>query len=353
MLKADKLALEDLAWTEGMDQWKPLSGFENLTPLPLPYKDRSVGLTIFGILTILLGCLSALFIPFLLLGQTASERAAGVSAPISTILPALLIYGALAVAFVWLGTGSIMARRWVRALLLIFSWSWLVFGVMGIVSMAFILPKTLANLPSGGTPDHPAVPAAVMTGILAVVFVVLGIIYVILPAIWTYFYSSRHVKATCEARDPVKRWTDACPLPVLAICLWLIFSVPMMVVTPLVSHGVMPFFGMFLTGVPGTLFCLAVAAIWGYAAWSLYKLERRGWWLIVIAFCVFMVSSILTFALHDISEMYRLMGFPEPQIKQIQEAGFLVGNRMAWMMAFFSLPFLGYLLFIKKFLVRK
>jgi len=51
--------------------------------------------------------------------------------------------------------------------------------------------------------------------------------------------------------------------------------------------------------------------------------------------------------------MYRLMGFPEPQIKQIQEAGFLVGNRMAWMMAFFSLPFLGYLLFVKKFLVRK
>lgn len=353
MLKSGKLALEDLAWTDGMDQWKPLSAFENLTPLPLPYKDRSVGLTIFGILTILLGCLSALFVPFLLFGQMASAKATGTSAPMSTILPALVLYGALAVALVWLGIGSITARRWARALLLIFSWSWLVIGVIGIVSMAFILPKTLANLPSSGTPDHPAVPTAVMTGIMVVVFVVLGIIYVILPAIWTYFYSSRHVKATCEARDPVARWTDACPLPVLAICLWLIFSVPMMVLTPLVCHGVMPFFGMFLTGVPGTLFCLVVAAIWGYSAWSLYNLERRGWWLILIAFCVFMVSGILTFAHHDILEMYRLMGFPEPQIEQMQKTGFLVGNRMAWMMTFSSLPFLGYLLFIKKYLVRK
>jgi len=363
MLKSGQLALEDLAWTEGMEEWKPLSSFENLpplsaqtapsTPLHPVYKDRSVGLTIFGILTILLGCVAALFVPLMLFGQMTSSKATGTSAPISTILPAVLLYGALAVGLVWLGIGSIMARRWARALLLIFSWCWLVMGIVGVISTAFILPKTLANLPSGGTTGHPAVPTAVMTGILVGVFVVVGIIYVILPAIWIFFYNSRHVKATCEARDPVMRWTDACPLPVLAICLWLAFSVPMMVLTPLMGHGVMPFFGMFLTGVPGTLFCLGVAAIWGYAAWSLYRLEQRVGGLILIAFCVFMVSGILTFAHHDMLEMYRLMGFPEVQIEQIQKTGLLVGNRMAWMMSFFAVPFLGYLLFIKKYLVRK
>ena len=34
MLRSGQIALEDLAWTEGLDQWKPLSSFENLQSLP-------------------------------------------------------------------------------------------------------------------------------------------------------------------------------------------------------------------------------------------------------------------------------------------------------------------------------
>jgi len=112
-------------------------------------------------------------------------------------------------------------------------------------------------------------------------------------------------------------------------------------------------FWNFFAGVPGTMFCLAIAALWSYAAWSLYKLEQRGWWLILIAFCVFMASALMTYARHDMMEMYRLMGYPEAQIEQIQKSGLLIGNRMMWLMAFSVLPFLGYLLFIRKFLRRK
>jgi hypothetical protein len=121
---------------------------------------------------------------------------------------------------------------------------------------------------------------------------------------------------------------------------------------PLVGHGVMPFFGMFLTGVPGALFCLVIAAVWSFAAWSLYHLEQRGWWLILIALCVFMVSGLLTYARHDVTEMYQLMGYPEAQIEQIQKTGLLTGNSMVWITLFSMLPFLGYLLYIKKFLRR-
>jgi hypothetical protein len=336
-----------------MNEQNPGASPVQSTRLPMPYKDRSAGLLIFGILTILLGCLAGLFVPLMLLGQVASAKATGTSAPISTILPAMFIYGILSVALVWLGIGSIMARRWARALLLIFSWSWLVMGLFVLVFMAFLMPKMLANMSSSGTTGHPAMPPAAIAGMMVGMFLVFGVMFVILPAAWTFFYNSRHVKTTCETRDPVTRWTDACPLPVLAICLWLAFSAPMMLITPLVGHGVMPFFGMFLTGVPGTMFCLAIAVIWGYAAWSLYKLEQRGWWLILIALCVFMVSALLTFAQHDMLEMYQLMGYPEVQIEQIQKTGLLVGNRMTWLMAFSMLPFLGYLLFIKQFLVRK
>jgi len=320
-------------------------------PLTVPYKDRSTGLVVFGILTILLGCVCGLFVPLMLLGQAMAP--ANAQTPFSAILPAIFMYGGLAVALVWLGIGSIMARRWARALLLIFSWSWLVMGLFEVVAMGFIMPKVLANLPSTGTAGAPALPAAAMDGVMVVMFLVLGVVFVILPAAWTFFYNSRHVKATCEARDSVTRWTDACPLPVLALCLWALFCVPMMLVMPLTVHGVAPFFGMFLTGVPGTLFYFALAALWGYAARLLYRLDPRGWWLILIAICVGMASGIVTFARHDILEMYRLMGYPEAQIEQIRKTGLLEGNTMIWMMSFSMLPFLGYLFFIKRYFRRE
>jgi hypothetical protein len=47
------------------------------------------------------------------------------------------------------------------------------------------------------------------------------------------------------------------------------------------------------------------------------------------------------------------MDYPEAQIEQIQKSGLLVGNRMMWLTSFSVLPFLGYLLFIKKYLRRK
>jgi hypothetical protein len=37
----------------------------------------------------------------------------------------------------------------------------------------------------------------------------------------------------------------------------------------------------------------------------------------------------------------------------MQKTGLLVGNRMSWLMLFSVLPFLGYLLFVRKFLSRK
>ena len=324
-------------------------------PTALPsYKDRSTGLTVFGILTILLGCLTGLLILLMLVGQAVAARNPNAPpAPLSAILPAILIYVILAVALVWLGIGSIKARRWARALLLIFSWGWLVMGVIALISVAIIMPKILAGAASAGTDANHAAPAAAIAGAMAVVFVIFGVFFVIVPAIWIFFYHSRHVKATCETRDPVTRWTDACPLPVLALCLWLLFAVPMLLLMPIVGHGVIPFFGMFLTGLPGTLLCLAIAALWAYAAWLLYKLDVRGWWLILIAFVVFMVSSVMTYARHDITEMYQLMGYPQAQIDQIQKTGLLTGNRMAWIMSFTMLPFLGYILFVKKYLRGK
>jgi hypothetical protein len=322
-------------------------------PATMPYKDRSVGLTVFGILTILLGGLVVLMLLFMAFGIAVAARTQNASHPVPTILPVIFIYGPLAVTLVWLGIGSIMARLWARALLLIFSWSWLVMGIFMTAIMPFVMTKAMANLPADPKTGHPPMPPGTITAMIVGMVVFFGLFLVVLPAIWVFFYNSRHVKATCEARDLVPRWTDACPLPVLGFCLWLAFSTLVMLAMPFMNHGVMPFFGMYLTGLPGTLFCLVLAILWGCAARLLYRLDVRGWWLILIALVVFTVSALVTYSHHDIIEMYQLMGYPQAQIDQIQKIGLLTGNRMAWVTLFSMLPFVGYLLFIKKYLPGK
>jgi hypothetical protein len=193
-------------------------------------------------------------------------------------------------------------------------------------------------------------PPAMITGMVVGMTIFFGVFFVLVPAVWTFFYQSRHVKATCEARDPVTRWTDACPLPLLGFVLWTWFAVPMMLLWPLTGHAVMPCFGVFVSGLPASLFCLLVAAVWGVAGWWLYRLDARGWWLILVAMVLFAVSGVLTYSNHDIIEMYQLQGYPPAQIEQMQKLGLFTGNRLSWFTALCSLPFLGYLFFIKKYL---
>lgn len=323
-----------------------------LQAAPLPdYKDRSTGLTIFGILTLLLGGLCGLLVPLMLFGQMMAAKVP--NAPptnLALILPGIFIYGGLAVALIWLGIGSIRARRWARALLLIFAWSWLITGIFITAFMPFIMSKSFANLPPDAKTGQPAMPPAVITGMIVGMTLFFLVAFVLVPALWVFFYRSRHVKATCEVRDPVPCWTDACPLPVLGFSLWTWFAVPMMLLMPLTGHAVMPFFGMFVTGLLGGLFCVVIAIIWGWAGWWLYRLDMRGWWLIFVAMAVFLASALMTYAQHDIVEMYQLMGYPPAQVEQTQKLGLFTGNRMSWFTALCSLPFLGYLLFIKKYL---
>jgi hypothetical protein len=284
-----------------------------------------------------------LFVPLMLVGQIMEARAPD-APPVdhATILFGIAIYGLLAVSLIWLGIGSIKARRWARALLLIFSWSWLIMGIFMTAIMPFVMSKSLANLPPNAKTGQPAMPPGAITGTVIFMTVFFFVFFVLVPALWTFFYHSRHVKATCTARDSVTRWTDACPLPVLGFCLWTWLGVPMMLVMSLTRLAVMPCFGVFISGLTGSLLCLLIAAV--------YRLDARGWWLILVAMVLFTLSALLTYSHHDISEMYKLQGLPQAQIDQIQKMGLLTGNRMGWFTALCSLPFLCYLLFIKKYL---
>jgi hypothetical protein len=321
------------------------------SPAAPAYKDRSLGLTIFGVLTILLGALCGLMVPMMFLGQVMNARNPNAPAnSLAMLLPGLVMYSSLAVALIWLGIGSFKARRWARALLLIFAWSWLVVGVIATTAMMVLFPQLLANIKVNMPAGQQGVPAEAIVSIMIFTGLILGFIFILLPAVWVFFYSSRHVKATCEARNPVPGWTDACPLPVLAMSLWLWFAVPMLALMPVAYHGVVPCFGIFLNGAPGGLIYLTLAAVWAWAAWRLYHLDVRAWWVVLLVLLLFSVSSLVTYTHRDVLEMYRLMGYPDAQIQQLQKSGMFTGKGMAWLWGCCMLPFLGYLLFVKKYL---
>jgi hypothetical protein len=261
------------------------------------------------------------------------------------VFSGVITYAVLAAVFICLGVGSIRARRWARALLLIISWSWMLVGLIVTAFMVFAMPKIVEGTRALGPPDQPAPPAAMFPIIIGFMVVLM----VILPGVWALFYGSRHVKATCEAEDPVERWTDRSPLPVIAISLWLIYCVPFMLFMAVAYKGVFPFFGNFLVGPGASAIYVLMGALWGYAAWALYKLRPSGWWICTVSLALFSVSAFLTYSQHDLIELYRLMDYPAAQIAQMEKFNFLSGHGMAWLTVGTFVPMLGYLLFVRRY----
>lgn len=333
-----------------------MNGNSSETP-PAPLADRRMSLMVFGILIILIGCLCALFIPLVFFGQFAASKVSGAAPNLRAAVQGGLTYGILAVTFFWLGIGSIKARRWARALLLVISWSWLSVGVLTMILMVFILPTAFeemmrSNQAIATTTGPVVMPRAPMLIGLIVGGAFVFVFMVLVPGVLVWFYSRKDVKATCEAHDPTPRWTDACPLPVLAASLWMAFGAVMMLLMPFAYNGVAPFFGSLISGLGGTAFFLMAAVIWAYSAWALYRLRASGWWLCIGGFTLFLISSILTFSSVDMTEMYRQMGYPTEQIEQIQRTKFLNSSFiLLWSLAF-AVPFFGYLLWIKRFFRR-
>jgi hypothetical protein len=251
-------------------------------------------------------------------------------------------YLALAVAFIWLGIGSVMARRWARALLLIMAWSWLAVGVSVISLMAIFQVEIFSG-------SFHRMPATVRWSMIAMAgLLVLMLVFV--PVVLALFYGSRSVKATCEARDPIRRWTDACPLPVLGLSLLLAGGALSSLVSLLVEGGALPVFGTFLTGAPARLVSLATTAATLYAAWALYRVTPTGWWVTLIIFVVGDISVTLSFARLDPIEWSRLEGFSAQQLQVLRDVNFF--NRLTWFSLITSVPLLGYLVWVRKFFAR-
>lgn len=317
---------------------------DSVTPPPAQFKDRKIGLVIFGAATTLAGLCCALFVPLVVLAAMLPATGAH-PPPGANILPAAVLYGALAVIFIWLGIGSIMARRWARALLVVASWTCVISGLGALAMTAIMAPQLGAAIRAARPPGRPELSGPAGTAMI-IVLIILGFLFVLLPLLWGLFYSGKNVKATCEARDPAVRWTDHCPLIVLTVSVWLAFEALMMTILPLMHHAAAPFFGLLVPGVPGKAIYLFLAVIWAYGTWAIYRLDRRGWWVIFTATILFCLSNVLTYSRHDIREVYASMGYQTVQIAE----GFMGSNTVVWSSLLFVAPFLGLLLYIRKFM---
>jgi hypothetical protein len=300
---------------------------------------------VFGILEILLGCLAALMVPLMIVGQVMAAKVTHEPVPLRQIIPGAVVYGIAAVTLICLGLGSCKARRWARALSLVVACSWLAVGVLSMGALVFFLPSIL-NAPQ---PQGQPLPAGARIVVMIVSMLFMGVLFVVVPGLLVFFYRSRHVQATCEARDPSPCWTDACPLPVLGLSLWLGFGALTMLTLPMSTHGVLPLFGRLLSGVAGSLGCVGLAVLWGYSAWAVYRLRAVGWWIVLASLCVMAASAWVTFNQIDLLEMYRVMGYPERQIEMMKQFSFIQGRGMAYFSVAGAIPMLGFLLFVKRY----
>ena len=115
-----------------------------LPPVPPAFKDRRTGLIVLGIFAILIGGICALCVPLMIIGQMMTARRLGTEVDASPAVISAVVYGVMAVVLIWLGVGSILARRWARALLLCLGWIGLIIGLIAMPAV-FMAMSTIGD----------------------------------------------------------------------------------------------------------------------------------------------------------------------------------------------------------------
>lgn len=313
------------------------------------YKDAKTGLVVFGIIQIIFGGFCALITPFMIFAMVASSvlgKSSAAPIGVRMMMPSVLVYVLLAVWFICMGIGSIKARRWARALILVSSWLWLISGLGGLIFVLSFMPNMYDKIGERGQ-----MPQAAILIMKSVMIVFMTVIYVVIPAVFVFFYGRKNVKATCQFRDSQVRWTDKCPLPVLAVSfIFGLWAVSMLFMG--FYKWTIPFFGFILTGVTGAAVALGVMFLSAYAAWGTYKLRINAWWCSVLLIIAWFVSTAITFSRISMWDFYEKMDLPREQLDIMREYNILQSSTMVLFFGIWFLGFMGYLLYVRRYFVH-
>lgn len=314
---------------------------------PVPHRDRSGGLIAMGILLVLIGLVCVLFAGLMGVSMCFASRSPEM-APMTKgqMYAPAIVYLVFATFFLWTGIGSMMARRWARAVLLSSSILWLAMGALALAMVAVIAP-------TGGrawVEEMPAETRAPLVIGLIVGVSFMFVIYVVVPLALVLFYRSPHVKATCEARDPHTRWTDRCPMPVLLGVIGL--AAGGLNIVSSFGYKFMPLFGHYLTGLPAQAGMFASGALCVVTAVLLYRLRNAGWWLMGAQILLWGLSGIVTFQLGDPGAMMDALKMPREDEIGRSLWQHIWGQMGAWI-AIWTGVGLAYLLYVRKYFRAK
>jgi hypothetical protein len=344
----------------------PLLGDVDLTVPPRPVenrrmptespKDRSTGLLLFGIFEILLGVLCVGMSLMTVVGMLVMARAqpGTPTAPWPTLLPGVVVYLLLAAAMITVGVGSIRARRWARALILIGSWAWLAVGVSASLIWILLLPRLqtqmLAQMETQARAAGGPVPGpAFVSGMLLFMGVFLFVIYILLPSLFVFFYRSPHVRATCERRQPDPSWTDRVPLPLLGLSLAYGSGAAMLAVTAPLYQAI-ALFGRLWTGPIAVILSFIVAAVFLALGVGTYRRLLVAWWAGVACVILGIVSAVVSFRDPGLFDaLYRHMGYSAEMIEMSRP--YWSGHAMATATAASGVLFLGFLGYVRRHFV--
>ena len=317
------------------------------------YRDRRTLLVIFGIVQIILGLLAALMVPLMALGAFMSRLAPGGAMRPGQLVSGVATYALTSVVFLALGIGSVQTRRWARTLTLVTSWYWLILGTIGTVVLAAVLPVTMRHALAQAQQNSPSAPSAdITTGVMAVIITVMIVFFtfflVMLPIAFVVVYGRKDVELTCRQRDPVERWTDRTPLPVLGASL-AFFAGSLYTLLLAVTSPMFPLFGRYLTGIPAAGCLVLMAGLDLYLAIALFRLQLSGWWIAVIAAPVRMSATALSYNRAGLTQAYARLGWSDAQLQMLNSnpifhSRIILGTGVIFMLAFF-----GYLLWLKRY----
>ena len=304
----------------------------------MEYKNRKTGLVLFGILWILLGLACGGMALLVAVGAAAGSGTPG-APPMRIMLPAGLLYLAIGACFAALGIGSMMARRWARALVLVLSWLWLITGLMSMLTLFFILPKMFDTLP----PDQ-AAAKPVIIGCVAVFF---ALFFVLLPGLAILFYRSPHTKATVEALDPKPSWTDL-PTPLLAFAVWMMFGAVSLIFCTFMYPS-LPLGPYILHGLPMYALLAFFAAMTLFIAFGALKRRPAAWWTAVALAVVGMVWAVVLMPKTDFVSWYRDSGLANDPRQMEMMKSIYTGPFFTIWMGVFWLAYLGFLLYLRRY----
>ena len=326
-------------------------------PLDPGYHDRGPGLMIFGVVQIILGLLAALMVPLMGLGAFMSRLTPGGGMRLGQFISGVATYIFIAAALLALGIGSVQMKRWARALTLVTSWYWLITGSLITVMITAMLPVTMRSAlaqmqrTTPGGPS-PAATTGVMAVILTLVIIFAAVFLVLVPIAFVVFYSRKDVAETVRHRDPIERWTDKTPLPVLGASI--IFAVGALYL--LVVGGttpVFPLFGKFVSGIAGASCFVGMAIVDAYLAIALFRLQSFAWWFAILAVPVRVLSMALTYARADMIEAYSKMGMSETQLQMLRSNPIFRGNLLLWWSLVSMIALFGYLIWLKRYFKKE